>query len=171
MVLLEKTRGNNHIHKMHAIVLLKGDFNYYNKTIFARQMMTLMQDRGLIPLKCFAKKGSNCINAIMTKVMMCDKSRIPHHPTCIGGIDFGDCYNRIAHPAASMALQSWGIPKEFVCLILMAMQTLQFFLCTGYGESAETCSGSDEDRTLGLGQGNAAAGPGFMVLSAQIVNA
>jgi hypothetical protein len=34
-VLLEKTCGNNHIHKMCAIVLLKGDFNYYNKTIFA----------------------------------------------------------------------------------------------------------------------------------------
>jgi hypothetical protein len=32
-------------------------------------------------------------------------------------------------------------------------------------------NGFIEDHTLGLGQGNAAAGPGFMVLSAQIVNA
>ncbi len=131
MVLLEKTCGNNHIHKMRTIVLLKGDFNYYNKTIFAWRMMTLAQDRGQIPLKCFAKKGSNCINAIMTKVMMCDKSRIHHHPTCIGGNDFGDCYARIARSPASVALQSWGIPKESVCLIFMAMQTMQFFLCTG----------------------------------------
>ncbi len=34
-VLLKKTRGNNKIHKMCAICLLEGDFNYYNKTIFA----------------------------------------------------------------------------------------------------------------------------------------
>jgi hypothetical protein len=133
-------------------------------------MMTLVQDRGQIPLKCFAKKGSNCVNAIMTKVMMCDESRIHHHPTCIGGNDFGDCYYRIAHPLASVALQSWGIPKQSVCLILMAMQTMQFFLRTEYGESAEMYGSTDEDRTLGLGQGNAAAGLGFIALSAQIVN-
>jgi hypothetical protein len=133
--------------------------------------MTLAQDRGQIPLECFAKKGSNCVNAVMTKVMMCGKSRIHHHPTCIRGNDFGDCYDRIAHPPASMDLQSWGIPKESVLLILMAMQMMQFFLRTEYGESAEMYGGIDEDRTLGLGQGNAAAGSGFMTLSAQIVNA
>jgi hypothetical protein len=70
-----------------------------------------------------------------------------------------------------VALQSWGISQESVRLILLAMQTMQFFLRTGYGESAETYGGSIEDRTLGLGQGNAATGPGFMALSAQIVNA
>ncbi len=133
--------------------------------------MSLAQDRGQTPLKCFAKKGSNCVNAVMKKVMMCDESRIHHHPMCIGGTDFGDCYDQIAHPPASRALQSWGVPQKSVCLILMAMQTMQFFLWTGYGESAETYGGSIEDRTLGLGQGNAAAGPGFMALSAQIVNA
>ncbi len=34
-VLSEKTPSNNNIHKMRAICLLKGDFNYYNKLIFA----------------------------------------------------------------------------------------------------------------------------------------
>jgi hypothetical protein len=48
---------------------------------------------------------------------------------------------------------------------------MRFFLHTGYGESADSYEGTDKDRTLGLGQGNAAAGPGFMALSAQIVNA
>jgi hypothetical protein len=45
-VLLEKTRGNNNIHKMHAIVLLEGDFNYCNKLFFAHQMMLSAQDKG-----------------------------------------------------------------------------------------------------------------------------
>jgi hypothetical protein len=170
-VLLEKTCGNNHIHKMGAIVLLEGDFNYYNKTIFAQQMMTSVQDRGQIPLECFAKKVSNCVYAIMTKIVMCDMLRIHHHPTCVGGNDFGDCYDRIAHPPAGVALQSWRISKESVCLILMAMQTMQFFLHTGFGESAEMHGSTDEDRTLELGQENAVAGPGFMALSAQNVNA
>jgi hypothetical protein len=48
---------------------------------------------------------------------------------------------------------------------------MRFFLRTGYGESTDSYGGTDKDRTLGLGQGNAAAGPGFMTLSTQIVNA
>jgi hypothetical protein len=38
MVLLKKTHENNFIHKMRAICLLEADFNYFNKTIFARWM-------------------------------------------------------------------------------------------------------------------------------------
>jgi hypothetical protein len=87
-VLLEKTRGNNNINKMHAIFLLEGDFNYYNKVVFAHRMMISAQEKGQIPLECFARKGSCCINAVMTKIMICDESRTHHHPTCIGGNNF-----------------------------------------------------------------------------------
>ncbi len=55
-VLNEKTRGNNNIHKMHAIILLEDDFNCYNKLIFALWMMLSAQDMGQIPNECFAKK-------------------------------------------------------------------------------------------------------------------
>jgi hypothetical protein len=51
------------------------------------------------------------------------------------------------------------------------MQMMRFFLKTGYGESDKSYGGLTEDRTLGLGQGNAAAGPGFLAISAQIMNA
>jgi hypothetical protein len=110
-VLLKKTQGNNNIHKMQAIVLLEGNFNCCMKLIFACRMMILAQDKGQIPIKCFAKKGSSCVIAIMTKIMMCDESRTHHHPMCIGGNDFGDCYDRVAHPPASIALQSWGVAQ------------------------------------------------------------
>ncbi len=137
---------------MPAIVLLEGDFNYYNKTIVVHWMMGLAQDKGQTPLECFAKKGSNCVNTVMTKVMMCNKSRIHHHPMCIGGNNLGNCCIRIAHPPASVALQSCGIPQESIRLILMAMQTMRFFLRSGYGGSADSYGGIGKERTLGLGQ-------------------
>ncbi len=126
-ILLEKTKGNNHIHKMRAICLLEANFNFFNKTVYARQMMRYAQDKSQIPMECFARKGSNCVQAVMNKVMFCDKSRTHHHPTCIGGNDSGDCYDRVAHPPASIALQSWGVSRESVRLILIAMQTMQFY--------------------------------------------
>jgi hypothetical protein len=109
---------------MHSIVLLEGDFNYYNKLIFACRMMLLAQDKCRIPIEYFAKKGSNCVNAVITKIMLCNESRTHHHPTCIGVNDFGDCYDRVAHPPASIALQSWGVAWSSICILLLAMQTM-----------------------------------------------
>ncbi len=102
--------------------------------------------------------------------MLCEKSWIHHHLMCISGNDFGDCCDRVAHPPASIALQSWGVPHPAIKVLLLAMQTICFFLRMGYGESTESYGKTSEDRTLGFGQGNSAAGPGFLALKAQIVN-
>jgi hypothetical protein len=118
-----------------------------------------------------SKKGSNCVNAVITKIIYCHKSRTHYHPRCIGGNNFCDCYDQIAHPPASIALQSWGVSREAIGILLLAMQTMRFFLCMGYGKLALSYGGSVEERTLGFGQGNAVVGPGFLTLSAHIVNA
>jgi hypothetical protein len=155
---------------MRAIVLLEGDFNYYNELIFARQMMLSAQDKGQIPNECFAKKGYNCANAVITKIMLCNELQTHHHPTCIGGNVFGDFYDSVAHPPANIALQSWGDKRNPIRVLLLAMQTMQFFLPTEFGKSSDSYGGSDKDRTLGLGQGNATAGTGFLALSSLIIN-
>jgi hypothetical protein len=133
-VLLEKTPGNNKIHKMQGIVLVEADYNYYMKEILARRMLRSAQEnKNQIPVECFAKKGSNCINAVMTKIMFCDESRTHHHPICIGGNDFADCYDRMAHPPASIALQSFGLPRPAIRVLLIAMQTANYAILLTHG--------------------------------------
>jgi hypothetical protein len=56
-------------------------------------------------------------------------------------------------------------------VLLLAMQMMRFFLRTGYGELDRSYGGLTEDRTQKLGQGIVAAGPRFLAISAQIVNA
>jgi hypothetical protein len=51
------------------------------------------------------------------------------------------------------------------------METMRFYLRTGYGESKTSYGGTHEERLAGYGQGNAAAGPGFTAMSLLIVNA
>jgi hypothetical protein len=109
---------------MRGIVLVECDFNWYMKIVIAWRMLKSAQGKDQVPMECFAKKGSNCINAVMTKIMFCDESRTHHHPTCIGGNDFADCYDCIAHPPASIALQSFGIPCPAIHVLLIAMQTM-----------------------------------------------
>jgi hypothetical protein len=170
-VLLEKIVGNNFVHKLRAICLLEADFNWINKIIFARRMIGTALERNLIPGKCFSKKGSNCINAGMTKIFIFDESRIHHHDACIAGNDFGDCYNWAAHPIAALLLWSFGVPQPAIIVLLETMETMCFFLQTGFGESKTSYGGSHEERLTSYGQGNAAAGPGFTAMSSLIANA
>ncbi len=130
-VLLEKTRGDNTINIMQEICLLEGDFNYFNKTIYARRMLASARDKSQIPMELSACKGSNCANAVIKKIMFCDESCTHHHPLCIRGNNFGDCYDQVAHTPASITLQSWGIPPLAIRVLLLAMQTMRFFLRTG----------------------------------------
>ena len=170
-VLLEKICGNNYVHKLRAICLFEADFNWWNKLVFARRMMELAGDKGLVPAETFAKKDSHCNDAVMTKILFTDDSRIMHHPAAVGCCDLGDCYDRTAHGPMSIGLQSWGIPISAVKVLLTALQTMQFCLRTGFGESSKLYGGSKDDPLAGSGQGNGAAPPCFTNLSTLIVNA
>jgi hypothetical protein len=117
------------------------------------------------------KKGSNCINAVMTKIFICHKSRIHHHDACIAGNDFGDCYDRAAHPIAALLLHSFGVPQPAINVLLEAMETMRLFIRTGFGESKTSYGGSQKECLPEYSQGNAAAGPGFTAISSLIVNA
>ncbi len=170
-VLLEKIIGNSFVHRLQAICLLEANFNWINKMIFAKQMTGVALAMKMIPGECFSKKGSNCISAMMTKIFICDESRIHHHSTSVIGNDFSDCYNRIAHNIAAVSLRAFGVPQPAINILLKTMETMRFFLWTGFGESKDLYGGMHEERLAGYGQGNAASGPGFTALSSLIVNA
>jgi hypothetical protein len=170
-VLLEKILENVFVHKLRAICLLEADFNWWNKLIFAKQMMKQVVQEGSIPQECFAKKHSHCNYAVLRKQFFCDSSRSLCHPAGLGECDFSNCYDRAAHPPTSIALQSWGIPSSAICVLLMTMQTMQYVLKTGFGESTETYGGTTASPNSGLGQGRGASPPGFMSLGSLIINA
>ena len=170
-VLLEKICGYNYVHKLRAICLLEADFNWWNKLVFAKRMMANARAGDMIPEENFAKKGSSCNDAVMTKRMFTDNSRMLHHPAGVGGSDWGDCYDRAAHPAAALAFRSWGISQAGCRVLLMALRTMHYCLRTGFGESKEMYGGTEENPFQGYGQGNCASPPGFSALSALVVNA
>ena len=170
-VLLEKIMGNNFVNKLRAICLFEADFNWWNKLIFAKRMMGFCAEKGVIPDELFAKKGTQCVDATMTKTFISDTSKVLHHPMAISEMDFSDCYDRAVHNVSSIALQAHGIPRNSSVMMLTALQTMQFFLRTGFGESSQSYGGTAENPTMGYGQGNGAAPPAFAVLSSLVVKA
>ena len=104
--------------------------------------MATAAEKDLIPKEHFSQKGTSAGNGIMAKTFFCDLSKVMHWPAGLGGCDFGDCYDRAAHPVASLALQSWGVTRESVRVLLTALQTMQFCLRTGFGESKQFYGGN-----------------------------
>jgi hypothetical protein len=101
-------------------------------------MMQQVIHAGAIPQECFAKKNSHCDYAVLTKQFFCDSSQIWHHSVSLGDCNFGDCYDRAAHPPTGIALRSWGIPVTAIPVLLTLMQVMQYFLKTGFGKSSES---------------------------------
>ncbi len=111
-MLLEKIVRNNFIRKLRAMCLIKANFNWINKIIFARRMIGLALEQNLIPGKRFSKKGSNCIDAVMTKIFICDKSRIHHHDTCIAGNNWRLLRSGCPSNCCYVALEFWSPPTS-----------------------------------------------------------
>jgi hypothetical protein len=78
----------------------------------------------------------------MTKFFIYDEYRIHQHNACITGNNFGDCYDRPAHPVAAVLLQSLGVPQLAINVLLGTIKTVRFFLHTGFGELATSYGGT-----------------------------
>ncbi len=106
----------------------------------------------------------------MTKLFICDKSRIHHHDACIAGNVIGNCYDQAAYPIAAISLQSFKVSQPAINVLLKTMETMRFYLCTGFGKSKTSYGGTHEEWLAGYGQGNVAVDPGFTAMSLPIVN-
>jgi hypothetical protein len=107
----------------------------------------------------------------MTKIFVCKETRIHHHDACIAGKNFGNCHDWAAHLITTISLQSLGVPQPAISLLLGTMETIRFYLRTGFGKSKTSYGGTHEKQIAWYGQGNVAAGPGSTAMSSLIVNA
>eukprot|EP00957_Ditylum_brightwellii_P080507 6123576-Ditylum_brightwellii.AAC.1 len=79
---------------------------------------------------------------------------------CAGGaasVDVTNCYDRVVRNIASLSACCLGMPKNAMTSILTAIRLMQYFFCTGHGDSDISYGGTFDDPFQGLCQGNGAA--------------
>jgi hypothetical protein len=108
-ILLEKVFGNIYIDKMQAICLLEANYSWLNKFVFAKQMMDKAFEGDIIPVERFAKRGSQATNRVLTSGLFCNIARALHKTAAMNSVDLANCYDAVAHPIASIALQSFKV--------------------------------------------------------------
>ncbi len=85
-------------------------------------------------------------------------------------VDLANCYDAAAHPIASIALQSFKGCKVMVAMMLYVLETMTRYLKTAFGQSKISVGGMTLDPSMGLGQGNDAAPPGFLAICTLMIN-
>jgi hypothetical protein len=85
-------------------------------------------------------------------------------------VDLANCYDSVAHLIASIALQSFKVYKVMVAMMLYVLKTMTWYLKTAFGQSKISFGGTVLDPSMGLGQGNDAAPPGFLALCTLMIN-
>ena len=88
-----------------------------------------------IPAEQFAKAGTQAAHGVLCKILFCDMVRALHITAGLPSVDLGNCYDAVAHPIASIAMQALKVPVLTIVLSLSVLQTMTFYLRTGYTES------------------------------------
>jgi hypothetical protein len=170
-VLLEKIAGNNRIDKLRAICLLEADFNWWLKVHFARRMTHRMRQTGVLPVEQGAASGKTALDSSLSKQFFFDQANVLHQTVAVTSTDAANCYDAVNHAAGSLALQAMHVPLMVVKCYLLCIQTMRFFLKTGFGMAKQSYGGTPENPYMGLTQGSGASPAAWTAISTVMLSA
>ena len=105
------------------------------------------------------------MDSSLAKQLFFDQANILHHSCAVTSTDAANCYDAVNHAAGSFALQAMSVPINIVKCYLLCVQTMRFFLKTGFGMTKQSYGGSPQNPYMGLVQGSGAAPAAWMAIS------
>jgi hypothetical protein len=134
--------------------------------------MQMLTNSGNILEELFSQKGSTAKDAKFDKTLMADLSQQARNPMTVVSADAAYWYDRVNHVIMSLVwlvLTNGNIPA--IATVLLCLQTMKFFQRTGFDESKTYFGGANYcPHMMSLGQGNRAAPPLWIQISAVLVN-
>jgi hypothetical protein len=174
--MLEKIFGCSLITKLRSILLMEADFNATNKTIYGIRMLANARRYHLMPEEVFSEWNHLADDGTLSKIIIFDIARQLRRPMGLALVDANNCYDRIAHPMASMVFQAFGVPTGPIRSMLTTLQEMRFFLRTGYGDSTGYVGGNKglsitAVKNQGMCQGNGASPAAWTAVSIPMISA
>ncbi len=154
------------VDKLRAILMMEGNFNFFNKRIFGHEAVNRLYDIDYIPQDQFSQKESTAKNSKLDNRLTMDLSRQLCIPMALVLADADKCYDRINHLVMSLLLRAiTGNPKA-ISAMLTSIQRMKFYQRTGRGDSNTVMGVRSKDSPLqGLCQGNGCASVCWLMLS------
>jgi hypothetical protein len=124
-----------------------------------------------LPEELFSQKGCTAEDAKFDTTLMANLSKQARHPMTVVSADAAYCYDRVNHIIMSLVWLGLTGNTPAIVATLICLQTMKFFQRTGFGDSKSYFGGlSYQPYMMVLGQGNRAAPPLWIQLSAVMVN-
>ena len=169
-VMLEKVAGNINVQKLRAILLLEADFNALHKIVFNNRLIPKLEEADAIPVKIIGgRRAQAATHLSLSKKLIADIANVRKVPTITVCADATNCYDRVAHPFASLCAQCFGLEISHLVVLFRATQSMKMFLRTSYGLSQNAYAGEHGKPFQGIAQGSGAAPALWMIISIFLV--
>jgi hypothetical protein len=110
--MLEKIFRCSLVSKLRAILLLEANSNCTYKIIFGYRMMENARHHNLVPSEIYSERVQTADNGTLAKTLAFDVIRQTKLPAGIALVDADSCFDRIAHPIASLIFQALGVNSQ-----------------------------------------------------------
>ena len=141
--MLEKSPGDINVQKLQAILILEADFNTMHKIIFNQRVMPRLEQYNDIPKEIIGgRKNQAATHLALNKKLISDISNVRKLLTVTICADATNCYNRIAHPFASLCAQYCRLGIEHLSVLFTTIQSMKMFLRASFGMSQNYYLGS-----------------------------
>ena len=174
-VAILKKPGEYSVEKMRTIMLMDSYFNMNNKRL-GRLIMAQQEESKTAPSEAYGgRKNHRAVDQGLNQGLIQDLSRMKRWAIALIPFDASQCYDRIHHVPASLAVRSTGIPDEPVRSMFETLQQSTHRVSTAYGVSTQSYGGParqsrGEPPPQGIGQGSGAGPAVFHSESAKPVN-
>lgn len=81
-----------------------------------------------MPEEVYSEQNKLAEDATLSKNLFYDIVRQLRRPAGLALVDADNCYDRIAHPMASMVFQAFGVPTQAIESMLKTIQNMRFYL-------------------------------------------
>jgi hypothetical protein len=126
-VLLEKVPGVALINKLRTILLMEGDFNFFNKWFFRHEAVNRLYKIGYVPEDQYSKKSSTVEDSKLDNRLTMDLSQQLQLPLITILAEADKCYNRINHIVMSLLLLAITGEQGPIQAMLQPIQQMKFY--------------------------------------------
>ena len=131
--MLEKVSGNVNVQNLRANLLLEADFNTMRKIILNNRLISELEAANAIPPELIGgRRSQSAIHLALNKKLIADIADVRKLPMIAICADATNCYDRVAHPFASIYSQCFGLELSYLIVIFKAMQSMKMFLRTSF---------------------------------------
>ncbi len=147
-VLLEKVPDVSLVDKLRAILLVEGNYNFFNKWIFGHEAVNKLYDIDYIPQDQFSQKENTAKDSKLDNRLTMDLLRQLCILMASVLADANKCYNRINHIIMSLLLRAITENPEAISAMLTPIQCMKLYQRTGRGDSNTCMGGCPKDSPL-----------------------